>query len=56
MGTVGGTVLSIVPTITSDAIFKTVILGTIGAIVSYMISLLLKLLHKKHKKKHKKKL
>ena len=50
MGTAGGTFLSIVPNIQSEDIAKTVILATVGAIVSFMISLLLKSLTKKHKK------
>ena len=50
MGTAGGTFLSIVPNLSSDDIAKTVILATVGAIVSYTISLLLKSLNKKHKK------
>jgi hypothetical protein len=50
MGTVGGTFLSIVPNINSEDIAKTIILASIGAIVSFAISLLLKSLQKKHKK------
>ena len=50
MGTAGGTFLSIVPNIYSDDIAKTIILATVGAIVSFTISLLLKSLQKKHKK------
>ncbi|GGA72810.1 hypothetical protein GCM10008015_11870 [Flavobacterium palustre] len=50
MGTAGGTFLSIVPNIQSEDIVKTVILATVGAVVSFMISLLLKSLNKKHKK------
>ena len=50
MGTAGGTFLSIVPNIPSEDITKTVILATVGAIVSFTISLLLKSLNKKHKK------
>jgi len=50
MGTAGGTFLSIVPNLSSDDIAKTVILATVGAVVSFTISLLLKSLHKKHKK------
>jgi len=49
IGTAGGTFLSIVPNLSSDDIVKTVILATVGAIVSFMISLLLKSLNKKHK-------
>ena len=50
MGTAGGTFLSIVPNLSSDDIAKTVILATVGAVVSFTISLLLKNLNKKHKK------
>ncbi|MBP7397357.1 hypothetical protein [Flavobacterium sasangense] len=50
MGTAGGTFLSIVPNLSSDDIAKTVILATVGAVVSFTISLLLKSLNKKHKK------
>lgn len=50
MGTAGGTFLSVVPNLTSNDIVKTVILATIGAVVSFTISLLLKSLNKKHKK------
>jgi mannitol-specific phosphotransferase system IIBC component len=49
-GTAGGTLLSMVPNIVSEDIVRTVLLATIGAIVSFMISLLLKRLQKKHKK------
>lgn len=50
MGTAGGTFLSMLPNIQSEDIVKTVVLATVGAIVSFMISLLLKSLNKKHKK------
>lgn len=50
MGTAGGTFLSIVPNIQSEDIAKTVILATVGAVVSFTISLLLKSLNRKHKK------
>jgi hypothetical protein len=49
MGTAGGTFLSILPNLASEDIVKTVVLASVGAIVSYMISLLLKRLNKKHK-------
>ena len=50
IGTAGGTFLSVLPNIHSVDILKTVILATIGAIVSFTISLLLKFLIRKHKK------
>ncbi|WP_445721270.1 hypothetical protein [Flavobacterium sp.] len=51
MGTAGGTFLSIVPNIHSEDIARTVILATVGAIVSFTISLLLKSLQKKKHRK-----
>jgi mannitol-specific phosphotransferase system IIBC component len=51
IGTAGGTFLSIVPNIHSEDIARTVILATVGAIVSFTISLLLKSLQKKKHRK-----
>ncbi|WP_445915281.1 hypothetical protein [Flavobacterium sp.] len=51
MGTAGGTFLSIVPNIHSEDIARTVILATVGAVVSFTISLLLKSLQKKKHRK-----
>lgn len=50
MGTAGGTFLSILPNLHSEDVLKTVILATLGAIVSFIISMTLKYLIKKHKK------
>jgi len=50
IGTAGGTFLSVLPNLHSEDIFKTVLLATIGAIVSFMISMVLKFFIKKHKK------
>jgi hypothetical protein len=50
VGTAGGTFLSIVPNLNSDDLIKTVVLATVGAVVSFSISVLLKYLCKKHKK------
>ena len=50
VGTAGGTFLSIVPNIHSEDIATTIVLASVGAIVSFTISLLLKSLNKKHKK------
>jgi hypothetical protein len=50
MGTAGGTFLSVIPNIQSADVLKTVLLATIGAIVSFTISLVLKSIIKKHKK------
>ena len=49
IGTASGTFLSIVPNLNSDDVIKTVVLATIGAIVSFIISVLLKYFSKKHK-------
>jgi hypothetical protein len=46
-GTAGGTFLSILPNLSSEDVFKTVILAAIGAIVSFLLSLVLKLFIKK---------
>lgn len=51
MGTAGGTFLSMVPNIHSEDIVKTIVLASVGAVVSFVISLLLKILQKKHRKK-----
>ncbi|UPQ78276.1 hypothetical protein M0M57_11670 [Flavobacterium azooxidireducens] len=50
VGTVGGTFLSMVPNLNSEDLIRTVILATVGAIVSFSISVLLKYLCRKHKK------
>jgi hypothetical protein len=50
IGTAGGTFLSVLPNLHSEDVFKTVLLATIGAIVSFMISMVLKFFIKKHKK------
>jgi len=50
MGTAGGTFLSILPSLQSTDILKTVMLAAIGAVVSFTISLVLKSIIKKHKK------
>lgn len=50
VGTIGGTFLSILPNLHSEDVLKTIILATIGAIVSFILSLVLKNLIKKHKK------
>ena len=49
VGTAGGTFLSIVPNIQSEDITRTIILASVGAVVSFTISLLLKSLNKKRK-------
>ncbi len=49
IGTAGGTFLSIIPNILSADVVKTVLLATIGAIVSFTISLILKRITKKNK-------
>lgn len=50
MGTAGGTFLSVLPNLHSEDVLKTIILATLGAIVSFLISLILKIFIKKHKK------
>ncbi len=50
IGTAGGTFLSVLPNLHSEDVLKTVILATVGAVVSFSISLVLKFLIKKHKK------
>lgn len=50
MGTAGGTFFSIIPNLQSADVLKTVLLATIGAVVSFTISLVLKSIIKKHKK------
>jgi hypothetical protein len=50
MGTAGGTFLSVLPNLHSEDVLKTIILATLGAIISFLISLILKSLIKKHKK------
>ncbi len=42
IGTAGGTLLSIVPNITSIDILRTIILAFVGAFVSFFVTLLLK--------------
>lgn len=50
-GTLGGTFLSIAPVLSTDDIIKTVLLATVGAIVSFIVSVMMKCLLKKHMKK-----
>ena len=50
-GTLGGTFLSVVLNHHFEDVLKTVILATVGAIVSFTVSLLLKFILKKRTKK-----
>ncbi len=50
LGTVSGTVLTVVMNIGSSDIIETVVLAALGAVVSFSVSLLLKWLVKKIKK------
>ena len=50
LGTVSGTVLTVLVNIGSSDIVKTVALAALGAVVSFSVSLLLKWLHNKYKK------
>ena len=49
LGTVSGTVLTVAVNVGSSDILKTVILASLGAVVSFSVSLLLKWLVKKFK-------
>lgn len=49
LGTVSGTVLTVAVNVGSSDILKTVILASLGAVVSFSVSLLLKWLVKKLK-------
>jgi hypothetical protein len=50
MGTAGGTFLSIIPNILSVDIFRTVVLASVGAVVSFALSFVLKCILKKFRK------
>jgi mannitol-specific phosphotransferase system IIBC component len=50
LGTVSGTVLTVLVNIGSSDVLKTVVLAALGAVVSFSMSLLLKWLLKKFKK------
>jgi len=50
LGTVSGTVLTVVMNIGSSDIIETVVLAALGAVVSFSVSLLLKWLAKKIRK------
>jgi len=50
MGTAGGTFLSVMPNLHSEDVIKTVVLASVGAVVSFIVSLALKYLIKKHKR------
>jgi hypothetical protein len=49
MGTAGGTFLSVVPNLHSEDVLKTVLLASIGAMVSFTISMAFKFFIKKIK-------
>ena len=49
-GTIGGTLLSILPTISSGEVLRTAILATVGAIVSFIVSVALKAIVQHFKK------
>ena len=50
-GTAAGTILSILPNLSSQDIVKTIILAAIGALVSFAITLIIKTLTKVRKRK-----
>lgn len=43
-GTLGGTVLSVLPHLTSADVYRTVVLAIVGAFVSFIVSVILKML------------
>lgn len=47
-GTVGGTILSIVPNLNLINLFECIILAAVGAVVSFLVSMLMRRLFKKH--------
>lgn len=49
IGTASGTFLSVLPNLNSDDLLKTILLGVIGAVVSFSISILLKRVFRKEK-------
>ena len=49
-GTIGGTLLTIIYNIRTEDVVKTIVLASIGAIVSFVVSLSLKILFKRFKK------
>lgn len=49
LGTVSGTALTVVVNISSSDIIETVVLASLGAVVSFSVSLLLKRIFKKEK-------
>ncbi|CAM4028515.1 Fluoride ion transporter CrcB [Flavobacterium weaverense] len=49
IGTASGTFLSVLPNLNSDDLLKTILLGVIGAVVSFSISILLKKVFRKEK-------
>ncbi|KVV14593.1 hypothetical protein [Flavobacterium sp. TAB 87] len=50
VGTASGTFLSILPNLNSDDILNTIVLATLGAIVSFGMTILLKKIARKGKK------
>lgn len=49
-GTAGGTLLTIIVNINSADVLKTIVLATVGAVVSFAVTLLLKTILKRLKK------
>lgn len=49
-GTAGGTLLTIFANISSEDLFKTMVLAGVGAVVSFAVTVLLKLIVKRIKK------
>ncbi len=50
IGTVAGTLLSIIPNLYSGDVLKTIVLAAIGATVSFLMSLLFKVIANKRRK------
>ena len=50
VGTVGGTILSIIPHLDAGDVIRTLILATVGAVVSFLVTQALKWMKKRIKK------
>jgi len=50
VGTVGGTVLSIIPSLDNADIYRTMILATVGAVASFLVTQVLKWIKMRIKK------
>lgn len=50
-GTLSGTVMSILPNVTSADVFRTIVLAVIGAATSYVFTILLRKIHQSKTKR-----